>query len=180
MFREVYERAIGTTRFILTTQMYQQYSLLSTGLSLFFKFHGFDSITSVVEQMYKQQTFPSPGLLQMYSISSAFQQMYTSGVMQQLYRSGSKRRLLLSWLLCVRLMGRRNRRRCRCLCGCDKVPGYRRIECSICKCHICPGVCLAIELDPSARFAACRWCSRLSCTSEASADAIRDLIASCL
>ena len=107
--------------------------------------------------------------------------MYRSGVLQHegVIHSGSKRRLLVSWLLCVRLMGsKRNRRPCRCLCGCDKVPGYRRIECSICKCYICPGVCLAIELDPSARFAACRWCSRLSCTSEASADAIRDLIAS--
>ena len=105
--------------------------------------------------------------------------MYRSGVLQyegEIY-SGSKRRLLFSRLLCVRLMVR-NRCMCCCACGCRKTPGCRRIRCSICGCYICPGYCLAIELDPSARFAACRWCSRLSCTREPSADAIRDLIAS--
>ena len=109
--------------------------------------------------------------------------MYTGGVLQYegVMYSGSKRRLFLIWLLCVRLMVRRNTKRCRCLCGCDKVPGCRRIVCSICQRYICPGVCLAIEFDPIVGFAACRRCSWLCCTpvgaaGRPSADAIRDLV----
>ena len=82
---------------------------------------------------------------------------------------------LVGCCACV-LMARRNRCKCCCACGCEKVPGCRRIVCSICQCYICPGVCLAIELDPIVRFAACRRCSRLSCTGAPSADAIRDLM----
>ena len=91
--------------------------------------------------------------------------------------SGSKRRFPFRSLLCVRLMVR-NRYRCCCACGCRRTPGSRRIECSICGYYICPGYCLAIELELSERFAACRCCSGLSCTGEPTANEIRDLIVS--
>ena len=48
---------------------------------------------------------------------------------------------------------------CRCRCGCRRRPG-RRVKCSDCGYHVCPGYCLAIEIDGVFR---CRKCLILPC-----------------
>ena len=60
--------------------------------------------------------------------------------------------------LCV--MARRNHYRCCCRCGCRRKPGSRRVECSGCGHHVCPGYCLGMEING---IVFCRKCLNLSC-----------------
>ena len=56
------------------------------------------------------------------------------------------------------------RDKCCCSCGCRRSPGSRRVECSNCGHHVCPGFCLALdELNLSTegvryKFSLCRQC----------------------
>ena len=52
-------------------------------------------------------------------------------------------------------MPRKNKKRCCCKCGCRRTPGCRRDVCNRCEHHVCPGYCLAIELNGTAL---CRHC----------------------
>jgi len=63
-------------------------------------------------------------------------------------------------------MARKNKNRnpCKCSCGCGRTPGCRRIECSGCGRHVCPGYCIAIDeldvIEQGARYSysLCRRC----------------------
>ena len=58
-------------------------------------------------------------------------------------------------------MPKRNRYKCCCLCGCEKTPGCRRVECSNCGYHVCPGFCLALEWvteNDRREYSLCRRC----------------------
>ena len=76
------------------------------------------------------------------------------------------------WLKCLTIrqncaMGRRNKCRCYCSCGCEKKPRFRRVECSNCGHHVCPGYCLALDeiaVDTNGvlyKYSLCRQCLKL-------------------
>ena len=54
--------------------------------------------------------------------------------------------------------------KCACSCGCRRKPGSRRVECSNCGHHVCPGYCLALdEIDVNTdgvyyKYSLCRQC----------------------
>ena len=61
-------------------------------------------------------------------------------------------------------MSKKNNYKCACLCGCRRKPGRRRVECSNCGHHVCPGYCLALdEIDVNTddvyyKYSLCRQC----------------------
>ena len=82
-----------------------------------------------------------------------------ANVMHDVYSSISCR--VLSAQFAHAIMPKKNIYHCCCPCGCGKKPGCRRVVCSSCAYHVCPGFCLALEWvteHDRKEYALCRRC----------------------